>query len=310
MAEGSRPDPILFPPKSESNKDEVFRMGRFSIRRQIGRGAMAAVYDAIDTSTGKRVALKVLCSPPFADEEERRIEEQWFRREAELLAKVRHPNIVALYGAGRVGKRRYLVLEFVEGPTLAKACDSGEVDRHRMVQILLDVARAVSHAHSKGIIHRDLKPENILLDANGAPQVTDFGIAKGISPDMHYSLTQKGDLLGTPAYMSPEQARLPKEVDERTDVYSIGAMLYEHLAGRPPHIGKSPMQTLVKIGTDILVKPSRRAAGAGLPEVDPFIEEICLRALERERGRRTRSAEILAGDFSRWLIENPSTRCA
>ena len=266
---------------------------------------MAAVYDAIDTKNEKRVALKILCSPPFADEEEKRIEERWFRREAELLGKLRHPHIVGLTGAGSVGERRYLVMHFIEGADLAQATANGWVTHHRMVEILVDVSRAIAHAHSKGIIHRDLKPENILIDAEGVPRVSDFGIAKGVSPGMDESLTQKGDLLGTPAYMSPEQAKTPKDVDERADVYSIGAILYEHLAGAPPFIGKTAMQTLVMITTDDLVRPALRAAEAGKPAVDPVLEEICLRALARDRDERTASAGDLADELSHWLADNP-----
>ena len=234
----------MISPVSESSQ-ELRSLGKYRLVREMGRGGSGIVYEAIDTSLDRRVALKVFAENPLATAAGRSEDQQRFLREAKLTANLpKHPSIVGLYEAEIIDGKRYISMEFIEGQSLADWSESEGVDFKKRVQVLRDAALAVHHAHEHHVIHRDLKPGNILIDAAGKPHLTDFGLAKQVGADV--SLTGGGLVVGTPHYMSPEQAQGLKTLDHRTDVYSLGIILYEFLAGRRPFEGDSAMEIMMK----------------------------------------------------------------
>ncbi|HVM12491.1 MAG TPA: protein kinase, partial [Actinomycetota bacterium] len=207
---------------------------RYELGPVVGRGGMATVYRARDRVLHREVAVKVL-QPQLARDQEF-IER--FRREARAAAGLSHPNIVGVHDHGSDGSDHFIVMEFVEGRTLAEVLDEeGALETGRAIAIATDVAAALSAAHERGLVHRDVKPANILLTDRGRVMVTDFGIARAATSQ---GLTMTGTVLGTASYLSPEQAR-GEPVDERSDVYSLGCVLYEMLTGEPPFAADSPV---------------------------------------------------------------------
>jgi WD40 repeat protein/serine/threonine protein kinase len=278
-------------------------LGKYEIVRELGRGGMGVVYEAVDTQLSRRVALKLLLSPgPAVDAQEAQMDEERFLREARLSANLsKHPFIVSVYEAGILDGKRYLAMELIEGLRMSAWRKAGSTTIRQQVKLLRDVAVAVHHAHKQNVIHRDLKPDNILVDAQGQPHVTDFGLAKSIGQNVRVSLTASGMVVGTPAYMSPEQALGDKGVDHRTDVYAIGVMLYETLTGRLPFTGETAIEILMKAAKNPVPPPSSVVKPGSNPTLDRAIEGICLRTLEKEPGDRYATAEALAGDLTRWL---------
>src|SRR5262245_54471281 len=224
------------------------RFGPYEIAVLIGAGGMGEVYRARDTNLSRDVAIKIL-PDFFADDPERLAR---FRREAETLASLNHQNIAHVYGLEVAGSTTALVMELVEGPTLAERIAQGPIPPAEALPIALQIAHALEAAHERAIVHRDLKPANIKLRADGDVKVLDFGIAKVLQPILAAnaatathtpSVTQVGMVVGTPAYMSPEQAR-GQAVDKRTDVWAFGCVLYEMLTGRPAFEGEDPTTTI------------------------------------------------------------------
>ncbi len=261
---------------------------------------MGVVYRAWNEKLGRTVALKTISADagPAADEAARR-----FEREAQAIARLRHPSIVAVHEVGRADGRSYLAMDLIEGATLehrlkARGKTGDRIPLTEGIAVIRDVARAVHHAHDEGVVHRDLKPANVMIDRDGKPVVLDFGLAtvRGAA-----GLTRSGAALGTPAYMSPEQADGGRGgVDARTDVWSLGAILYHLLAGRPPFEGQTEANVIFGVLTKDPVPPgaiNRRAAGD--------LETICLHCLEKEPERRYPSAAALAEDLERWLAGDP-----
>jgi serine/threonine-protein kinase len=206
--------------------------GRYLIERELGRGGMALVFVAQDLKHHRQVAVKVL-KPELAAS----LGAERFLREIETTANLRHPHILPLYDSGEIGGALYYVMPLVEGESLReRLAREGPLPVDDAVRIAHEVAGALSYAHSRGIVHRDIKPENILLES-GHAVVTDFGIARAVRAAGNESLTGAGISLGTPAYMSPEQAAGDLEIDGRSDLYSLGCVLYEMLAGTPPFTG-------------------------------------------------------------------------
>jgi len=278
-------------------------VGKYPILREVGRGAMGMVYEALDTGLNRKVALKLMLPERYQDPEEAAIEEGHFIREAQLIAKLpKHVNIVSVYAAGILDGKRYIAMEYVDGIPLSDWRKKGSVSIRLQVRVLRDVALAVHHAHEHGVIHRDLKPLNILVDSRNHACVTDFGLAKRLGAEKTASLTStSGSIEGTPAYMSPEQARGFKKIDGRTDVYSLGVMLYETLAGRPPFQGSTPMDTLMKVVNEEVVPPSRKVRAVAAMPGGKALEAICLRAMAKPPRDRHPTAKAFADDLTTWL---------
>jgi WD40 repeat protein len=275
------------------------RLGRYVLEAELGRGGMGVVYRAQDEHLRRAVAIKTLLAGAGQDLDAGVLER--FRREAEAAARLRHPGIVAVHevGAGPDGAP-FMVMDLVEGQSLARRLTATKAeDRLPLedaVRMVRDVVRAIEHAHAQGVLHRDLKPQNVMIDASGRALVMDFGLAKLQGATQ---LTREGSMLGTPAYMPPEQVD-GVEVDARSDVYSLGATLYHAITGRPPFEAQNQAALITAVITKEPVPPSqlnRRAQGD--------LETICLRALEKEPARRYPSAAALADDLDRWLEGEP-----
>jgi serine/threonine-protein kinase len=282
-------------PIKVSRSEVVARVGNYDIIEILGQGGMGVVYKALDRRLQRVVALKVL--PPSAAEQAR------FQREAVAVAKLQDPNIVQIYDIGEHEGHPYFALEYVGGGTLAeKLRTEGPLLPRTAAEIVAKLARAVHHAHQQGVLHRDLKPSNVLLTPDGQPKVADFGLAKIQElPKEDEPVTHSGMILGTPSYMAPEQAAGEiKAIGPTGDIYSLGAMLYALLTGRPPFEGKSVMGTLSLLATGQVVAPHTLK-----PAVSLELSAICLKCLEKDPRTRYASAQELAEDLERWLAGQP-----
>ena len=267
------------------------RIGGYEILGEIARGGMGIVYAARQTRLDRVVALKVMNGGRLdrADHVAR------FQVEAHAAANLAHPNIVPIHEIGEDHGCHYFSMALVEGMTLADRLEHGALPPREAAMLAATLARAVHYAHQRGVLHRDLKPTNVLLDRNGEPHLTDFGLAKILERDV--ALTATDVLMGTPAYMSPEQAKGDsRAVSTATDVYGLGAVLYECLVGHPPFAGRTIADTLHDVMMRDAVPPSAVNAS-----VDRDIETICLKCLEKEPGARYASAAALADDLDRYL---------
>ena len=293
------PDPET-PPRADAivavpHPAELPQVPGYEVEAVLGRGGMGVVYRAWHLRLNRPVALKMLLAGPYARPEEL----ERFLREAEAVAGLRHPNIVQVYDVGDVDGRPYFTMEFVEGGNLADQIRGVPQPARQAAARVATLAEAIHAAHQSGIVHRDLKPANILLTGDGTPKVTDFGLARRLEGDG--GLTLSGVPVGTPSYMAPEQARGKKQaIGPATDVYALGAILYELLTGRPPFRAESATATLQQVLTDEPVPPARLN-----PQVPRDLKTICLKCLHKEPHRRYASAAALAEDLRRFLRGEP-----
>lgn len=278
-------------PESPNPPEPVVLGGRYEIHRRLARGGMAEVFLARDSALDRPVAVKVLF-PEFATDPsfvER------FRREAQSAANLTHPNIVGVYDWGAESGTYYIVMEYVDGQSLAEILRAtGPLHPRRAAEIAFDVAGALGVAHQRGVVHRDVKPGNVLISSSGIPKVADFGIARALS-SVSEELTQTGSVMGTATYFSPEQAQ-GFAVDARSDLYSLGVVLFEILCGRPPFVGDSPVAIAYKHVQERVQPPSELISG-----MPPGLEAVILRLLAKNPDDRYRSAEDLRADLRRWL---------
>jgi tRNA A-37 threonylcarbamoyl transferase component Bud32 len=265
--------------------------GDYELVEEIARGGMGVVYKARQMSLNRPVALKMILAGEWATPESR----QRFRAEAEAAANLQHPNIVAIHEVGEHEGQQYFSMDFIAGKNLAELVRGNPLSPQRAASYVKTIAEAIHFAHQRGILHRDLKPQNVLIDADDRPRITDFGLAKRVETDS--GLTRTGDVLGSPSYMPPEQASSrADEVGPQSDVYSLGAILYELLTGRPPFRGATTWETICLV---LQTPPvSLRQLNPAVPR---DLETICLKCLEKSPPNRFSSAQQLAEELERFL---------
>ncbi len=278
----------------QSELPTVRYFGDYELLEEIARGGMGIVYKARQMSLNRLVALKMILAASFASSRD----VQRFRSEAQAAANLDHPHIVPIYEVGEHEGQQYYAMKFVEGTSLTMCPQAAP---RREVEAMLPVIRAVHHAHQRGVLHRDLKPSNVLVDAKGTRYVTDFGLAKRLS-DAEGSITETGQVLGTPKYMPLEQAAGRKDLTVTADVYSLGVILYERLTGQPPFTGDNALTLLRQARESEPPRPSSIRPG-----LDHDLETVVLKCLEKEPSRRYASAVALADDLGNWLAGRPIT---
>lgn len=287
-------------PSSPNRIECPFQFGEFELIEEIGRGGMGVVFKARHQKLNRIVALKMILGGELASPEDR----QRFMAEANAAAKLQHDSIVSVYEVGQHEGKLFFCMEYVSGRTLLQELRSGPCTPRRATKILLQIANAMSYAHQQGVLHRDLKPSNILIAENGDAKITDFGLAKKISNRKSIAIkkvTLTGAVVGTPAYMSPEQAAGARgEIGPASDIYSIGSILYYMLTGRAPFQGSSPMDTLLMVLDQDPIPPRIVNRNANRE-----LEMICLRCLQKPPELRYQSANELAKDLEAFQNDEP-----
>jgi tetratricopeptide (TPR) repeat protein len=280
---------------AETPRAEAPAVGGYEILGELGRGGSGVVYEALHTGLKRRTAVKVLRGGLAADPREA----ARLRGEALALARIGHPNIIQIYEVGETCGRPFLALEFAPGGSLEARLLRGRPPARAAAALLEMLARAVHAAHRAGVVHRDLKPGNVLFAADGTPKIADFGLAKRLNAEG--AQTRADDILGTPSYMAPEQAQGHKgSIGPATDVYGLGAILYELLTGRPPFQGETIWDALEQVARRDPVPPRQL-----VPQAPRDLETICLKCLRKDPTRRYGSAEELADDLARFLAYRP-----
>ncbi|MGB0596238.1 MAG: serine/threonine protein kinase [Rubripirellula sp.] len=270
-------------------------IGDHELMGEIARGGMGVVYKARHIQLNRIVAFKVILGGQFASEDAM----ERFRTEAKATAQIDHPGIVPIYEIGKHDGQPYFTMGFVDGESLQERIDRDPLPPKEAANIVLAVAKAIHFAHQYGVIHRDLKPANILIDSSGEPRVTDFGLAKQV--DETLAITKTGAVMGTPAYMPPEQAiGKTNAIDCRSDVYGLGAVLYAMLAGRPPFTGASTTDVLLQVIDADPISPQQMNR-----KIDRDLSTICMKCLQKEKYQRYDSAGDLATDLGRYLSNRP-----
>jgi serine/threonine-protein kinase len=292
------------PSRNLKPSDSTF--GDYELYEELGRGGMGVVYRACQTNLDRVVALKIVLGGSAAT----RADLARFRSEAETAAKLDHPNIVPVYDVGEHDGLPYFTMRYIAGTTLTHRLAEGPMDAREAAELLAPIAKAIAHAHEQGVLHRDLKPSNILIDQDGRPFVSDFGLAKRLLPEPSDAgdptqafrvITQTGAIIGTPGFMSPEQAAGRRAViGPSTDVYSLGAILYAMITGRPPFQATSPVDTVMLVLEQEPLPPQ-----ALNPSVDRDLEMIALKCLQKPTELRYASAGDLADDLEAYLADEP-----
>jgi len=273
--------------------------GQYELMEEIGQGGMGVVYRARQKSPQRMVAIKMIHAGQFAPSSFK----ARFEVEAQAVANLQHPNILPLYEAGEHLGIPYFTMPYIEGCTLLDSIKRQAWEPEKAVELLIKLTRAIAHAHRKNVLHRDLKPSNILVDNEGEPYVMDFGLAKVLG-ETDQELTRPGAVMGSPTYMSPEQAGgKTEQICEATDVYGLGTILYQLLCGKAPFSGESTAEVLQKV---LFEGPAR--PGEHQPDVDPALEAICLKAMERNPEKRYQSAEELGQALDDWLSARRQAR--
>ena len=266
-------------------------LGPFRILRPIGKGGMGAVYLAFQTSLKRQMAVKVISSPSVRKE----VSHHRFLREIELCSQLDHPNIVKIYCTGSVGKLPYFAMDYVEGLPLHAYVKEKKIAMEDKLLIVKTIAEALGYAHQKGIIHRDVKPSNIMIESGGRPVLMDFGLAKN-NKIMDKKLTVSGEILGTPRYMSPEQARGEKDIDGRSDLYALGCVLYEIATEAPMFEGESTIKVLYQVFS-VFPRLPRDID----PSIPPDVEALILKSTDKNKKRRYQTAGEFVQDIERCL---------
>ncbi|MGF1583303.1 MAG: serine/threonine protein kinase [Gemmataceae bacterium] len=267
------------------------RIGQYEVFEVLGQGGMGIVYKAKQSNLDRIVALKVILGGLHAPAEHLKR----FRVEAEAVARLHHPNIVQIYEVGEHEGHSYFSLEYVDGGTLADKIRDKPIASREAAKLVSTLASAMQVVHGHGLIHRDLKPANVLMTSENHPKITDFGLVKQL--DVQATRTQTGAIMGTPSYMAPEQARgQASAIGPATDIYALGAILYELLTGRPPFRAETPLDTVLQVANQEAL-PVRLLN----PSVPRDLETICMKCLEKDPNRRYESAQQLANDLDRYL---------
>lgn len=257
------------------------KIGRYEVKAELGRGGMATVYRAFDPSFDREVAIKVLPREMLHDPQFR----SRFEREIKLIASLEHPAIVPVYDTGEFNEQPYFVMRFMNGGSLSDVIEKGAIPIQETAKIVERIAQGLAYAHRKGVIHRDLKPDNILFDENGDPFISDFGVAK--LSESASNLTGSG-VIGTPAYMSPEQAQ-GGEIDHRSDVYGLGVIVYQMLSGHQPYSADTPMGVVVKHITEPVPEILKV-----LPTLQPEVDAVIKTAMAKDKNQRYENTIELA----------------
>ena len=281
----------------DASEPKVRYFGDYELLEEIARGGMGVIYKARQVNLNRTVALKMILAGQLAGDED----VQRFYTEAEAAANLDHPGIVPIYEVGEHQGQHYFSMAFIEGESLADKLKGGPLPPREAAKYTRKISEAVAYAHGQGVIHRDLKPANVLLDRNNEPKVADFGLAKKVEGNS--GLTATGQILGTPSYMPPEQAAgRHSEIGPRSDVYALGAILYELVTGRPPFRAANPVDTMLMVMESEPTPP--RSHHKSVPD---DLQTICLKCLEKNPQNRYGSVLELAADLQRFLDQEPIT---